>query len=68
MRIVNLLEANVRDRSRRDFRVVCELVRLGMNADEIWALVASQSKFATNGIAYFRTTLRNAIEVVERKS
>ena len=67
MRVVGLLEANVRDRSRRDFRVVCELVRLGMNADEIWALVASQSKFATNGIAYFRTTLRNAIEVVERK-
>ena len=53
-----------RDRSRRDFAIVCELLRLGLTRDEIWSLVASCSKFESNGQPYFDVTVANAERTV----
>ena len=49
-----------RDRSRRDFAVVCELLRLGITREEIWELVAASSKFQSAGRPYFDLTIANA--------
>jgi hypothetical protein len=58
--IVRNLDRPARDRSRRDFAVVCDLLRLGLAAEEIWLLVADSSKFESNGRAYFDVTVANA--------
>jgi hypothetical protein len=58
--IVRNLDRPSRDRSRRDFAVVCDLLRLGLEAEEIWPLVASNSKFESNGRGYFDVTVANA--------
>ena len=52
------------DRSRRDFAIVCGLLRLGLSAEEIWAIVVGKSKFETGGRAYFELTLANAEQAV----
>lgn len=57
-RILFLLEKPVRDRSRRDFRVVCELIRLGLSRSEIETLVQGKSKFVR--VEYMQTTIENA--------
>ena len=49
-----------RDRSRRDFAVICDLLRLGLSREEIWPLVSASSKFESNGRPYFDVTLSNA--------
>ena len=49
-----------RDRSRRDFAIVCDLLRLGLSREEIWPLVSGSSKFESNGRPYFDVTLSNA--------
>ena len=49
-----------RDRSRRDFAIVCELLRLGITKEEIWELVAGSSKFQSAGRPYFDLTIANA--------
>jgi hypothetical protein len=51
-----------RDRSRRDFAVVCDLLRLGLTKKQIWPLVCGSSKFATNGRRYFELTIANAMK------
>ena len=48
------------DRSRRDFAIVCDLLRLGLAKEEIWPLVAGSSKFESNGRPYFDVTIANA--------
>jgi len=48
------------DRSRRDFAVVCGLLRLGLTREEIWKLVCEDSKFESNGRPYFDLTISNA--------
>jgi len=58
--IVRNLDRPSRDRSRRDFAVVCDLLRLGLQPEEIWSLVADSSKFGSNGRAYFDVTVANA--------
>lgn len=58
--IVRQLDRPSRDRSRRDFAVVCDLLRLGLTRKEIWALVAGSSKFESNGRPYFDLTIANA--------
>ena len=58
--IVRNLDRPSRDRSRRDFAVVCDLLRLGLQPEEIWPLVADSSKFESNGRAYFDVTVANA--------
>ena len=58
------LDVPVADRSRRDFGVVCDLIRLGLSTQEIWLHVAGKSKFATHGYRYFLITMNNAWDVV----
>ena len=62
--ILNRLELPVDDRSRRDFGVICDLLRIGVPSGSIWQLVADRSKFAANGYSYFVTTLRNALDAI----
>jgi hypothetical protein len=64
--ILNRLDLPVEDRSRRDFGVMCDLLRLGVASENIWRYVAGRSKFATGGYSYFVTTLENAREVSPR--
>jgi hypothetical protein len=49
-----------RDRSRRDFAITCDLLRLGLTGEEIWPLVCDSSKFESNGRPYFDVTIANA--------
>jgi hypothetical protein len=58
--ILRNLDCPARDRSRRDFAVVCDLLRLRLGPEEIWPLVAGSSKFESNGRAYFDVTVANA--------
>lgn len=58
--LVRHLDHEVADRSRRDFAVVCGLLRFGLSPDQIRLLVAGHSKFADND-AYFETTVQNAL-------
>ena len=58
--IVQHLDRRSRDRSRRDFAVVCDLLRLGLTSEEIWPLVAGSSKFESDGRPYFDVTIANA--------
>lgn len=60
-RIVSSLDDACGDRSRRDFSVICKLLRLGLDVEDIWRLVQSRSKFATNGRRYFDRTIGNAM-------
>ena len=65
--LVRQLEKPVEDRSRRDFAVVCKLVRLGLSDNEVWSLVQQYSKFASNGEQYFRITVANARSATTRQ-
>jgi hypothetical protein len=58
--IVRNLDNPSRDRSRRDFAIVCDLLRLGLTRDEIWTIVSGSSKFESNGRPYFDVTIANA--------
>lgn len=49
-----------RDRSRRDFAIACDMLRLGLTGEEIWPLVCGSSKFESNGRPYFDVTIANA--------
>jgi hypothetical protein len=62
--IVADLDCATRDLSRRDYAVVCRLLRLGIPSDEIRQLIADKSKFRTNGSEYLETTLANALREV----
>ena len=62
--LVDRLDRPSRDRSRRDFAIVCNLLRLGLSRDEIWELVAGTSKFESAGRPYFDLTITNAERVV----
>ena len=53
-----------RDRSRRDFAIVCDLLRLGLAKEEIWQLVSGSSKFESAGRPYFDLTITNAERTV----
>lgn len=46
--LVGTLDRDTADRSRRDFWVVCQLLRLGFSADEVCQLVQGRSKFQTD--------------------
>jgi hypothetical protein len=58
------LDLPCHDRSRRDFAIVCGLLRLGLSPEEIWAIVADKSKFETGGRSYFELTVANAERAV----
>jgi len=62
--LVGRLDRPSRDRSRRDFAIVCDLLRLGLSREEIWELVAGTSKFESAGRSYFDLTITNAERVV----
>jgi hypothetical protein len=61
--LIRYLDHPVDDRSRRDFAVVCGLLRAGLPLNEVRVLVESCSKFAGNK-RYLETTLQNAQEAV----
>jgi hypothetical protein len=58
--LISRLDRPCRDRSRRDFAIVCDLLRLGLSREEIWSLVAGTSKFESDGRPYFDLTVTNA--------
>ncbi len=62
--LVSKLNRSKADRSKRDYAIVCELIRLGVRDTDIWSLVRAKSKFATDGWRYFVTTFRNASQDV----
>ena len=62
--IMQNLDRPSRDRSRRDFAIVCDLLRSGLTTEEIWLLVADRSKFESNGRPYFNVTIANAERAV----
>ena len=62
--VLRRLDLEVSDRSRRDFGVVCSLMRLGMSDDEILDRVSGHSKFATDGAGYCELTLANARKAI----
>ena len=59
--LVSRLDRATTDRSKRDYAIVCELIRLGLRELDIWSLVHRKSKFATDGWRYFVVTYRNAL-------
>ena len=63
-RLVSRLNRNNTDRSKRDYAIVCELIRLGLRERDIWSLVHEKSKFATDGWRYFVTTFYSASQDV----
>ena len=62
--LIRRLDRPCRDRSRRDFAIVCDLLRLGLSRDEIWSLVSASSKFESDGRPYFDLTVTNAERAV----
>ena len=64
MDLVRRLDRESPDRSRRDFAIVCDLVRLGLRKEQIWDLVSDKSKFESNGRSYFEVTFANAQRTV----
>ena len=60
--LIDRLDVPVADRSRRDFAVVCQLLRLGVAPEAISQLVDGHSKFTSSG--YLQTTLNNAMRAV----
>ena len=62
--LLSRLQTPSRDRSRRDFAVVCDLLRLGLAKEEIWELVSGSSKFESAGRPYFDLTITNAERTV----
>ena len=60
MELVSRLDRHSTDRSRRDFAIVCDLLRLGLAKEEIWELVSGRSKFESNGRSYYEVTIANA--------
>ena len=63
-RLVSRLSRPKTDRSKRDYAIVCELIRVGLCELDIWSLVHQRSKFATDGWRYFVTTFNNASKAV----
>lgn len=64
--IARQLDDRVDDRSRRDFAVVCKLIRLGLGDAQIWEVVKGRSKFADGRWKYFDTTIANARRLTDR--
>jgi hypothetical protein len=60
LELVSRLDRPSPDRSRRDFAIVCDLLRLGLAKEDIWDLVSGRSKFESNGRSYFDVTISNA--------
>jgi hypothetical protein len=65
--LVSRLDRPAADRSRRDFAIVCDLLRLGLTRERIWELVSSRSKFESNGRTYFNVTVGNALRLVRHE-
>jgi hypothetical protein len=60
LELVSRLDSPTPDRSRRDFAIVCDLLRLGLAREAIRQLVSGRSKFESNGRSYFDVTISNA--------
>lgn len=64
--LVATLDRDTDDRSRRDFWVVCQLVRLGLSAEEVCQLVQGHSKFQTDD--YTAKTVQKALASVTKSA
>jgi hypothetical protein len=62
--LVCRLDKPSQDRSRRDFAIVCGLLRLGLSSEEIWPLVCGSSKFQSSGRTYFERTVTSAQKAI----
>jgi hypothetical protein len=62
--LIRYLDRDVEDRSRRDFGVICQLLRLGLTAESIRQLVEGHSKFTSED--YITLTLKNALRALGR--
>ena len=62
--VLQRLDEDAPDRSRRDFAVICQLLRGGLDPETIWQLVQHHSKFADRGREYFDITIQNAVRNV----
>lgn len=62
--LVRHLDADTTDRSKRDFSVVCGLLRLGVDPNELTTLVAGHSKFIKNNSRYLARTIEKALDAV----
>lgn len=60
-RLVSRLNQAKTEQSKRDYAIVCELIRVGLCELDIWSLVHQKSKFATDGWRYFVVTYQNAL-------
>lgn len=60
--LMRYLDKDVNDRSKRDFSVVCGLLRLGVDEKEIASLVGAHSKFKGRK-DYLITTIKNALKI-----
>lgn len=58
--LLHSLEQEHEDRSKHDQGIIIGFVKLGMKKAEVWKLVQSKSKFATDGNKYFERTWRYA--------
>lgn len=50
------------NRSKRDFAVICELIRRGWNKSKTWKNVKDKGKFRTRDKSYFETTWKSAVD------
>ena len=66
--LVERLDLPTNDRSKRDYAVLLELLRMGTPVERIWKLVRGRSKFATAGRAYFDVSLSNALRTLAKES
>lgn len=63
--LIAWLDRPVKDRSRRDFGVVCQLLRLGLAPGAVCQLVDGHSKFTST--RYTNLTVKNAMISVRRR-
>ncbi len=64
--LVGTLDRDSKDRSRRDFWVVCKLLSLGLSSDEVCQLVHGHSKFQTD--EYTTHTVQKALRALRQSS
>ncbi len=60
--LIGFLDRPVSDRSRRDFGIVCHLLRLGLSPGTIAVLVTGRSKFTSEN--YTEVTIANALRKI----
>lgn len=66
LQLADELDQEVADRSTRDFFIMCSLVRLGLDDQQIQSLVSGRSKFVRED--YLKRTVANARRAVAKQA